>query len=183
MTPSILPSIRSHYSSQRRLPSLHAPSRKARNSSAPLSLKSRARISANSAAVSIQCDLLNPEAPRDILKTAQDAFGSQIDILVNNAAMITDKYVQDITIDHFDEVFHLNVRAPMLMVQTLLPHMRRPGMFLAKRVIANTLADNARSHHQHRFRWRSRRLSYDWVLCCLEISSGRLHSCVGFRTR
>ena len=92
-------------------------------------LVSQIKNEANSSAVSIQCNLLYPEAPRDILKAAQDAFGSKIDILVNNAAMITDKYVQDITIDHFDEVFHLNVRAPMLMIQAVLPHMRRPGKF------------------------------------------------------
>lgn len=82
---------------------------------------------ANSSAVALQCDLLYPEAPHEILKAAQDAFGSKIDILVNNAAMITDKYIQDITIDHFDQVFHLNARAPLLMIQAILPHMRRPG--------------------------------------------------------
>lgn len=44
--------------------------------------------------------------------------------------MITDKYHYDITPEHFDEVFHLNVRAPLLMLQAILPHLRRPGRII-----------------------------------------------------
>ena len=87
------------------------------------SIKSEAK----SDAISIQCNLLDMEAPQAIMKAALDAFGSSIDILVNNAAMISDKAVQDISVEHFDEVMHLNVRAPTLMVQAVLPHLRRPG--------------------------------------------------------
>ena len=34
------------------------------------------------------------------------------------------------TAEHFDEVFHLNVRAPLFMVQAVLPHLRRPGRII-----------------------------------------------------
>lgn len=44
--------------------------------------------------------------------------------------MITDKYVQDVDPEHFDEVFHLNVRAPLMMIQAVLPHFRRPGRII-----------------------------------------------------
>jgi 3-oxoacyl-[acyl-carrier protein] reductase len=90
-------------------------------------LISRIESNANSSAISVQCDLLSPGSPERIVKAALEAYGPHIDILVNNAAMITDKYVGDISTEHFDEVFHLNVRAPLLMVQAVLPHLRRPG--------------------------------------------------------
>lgn len=44
--------------------------------------------------------------------------------------MITDKYVGDITPEHFQDVFNLNVRAPLLMVQEVLPHLRCPGRII-----------------------------------------------------
>lgn len=89
-------------------------------------LITRIETEAHSSAIFVRSKPLYEEAPRYVAKAAQEAFG-HIDILVNNAAMITDKYVQDVSVDHFDEVFHLNARAPMLMVQATLPHMRRPG--------------------------------------------------------
>ena len=66
---------------------------------------------------------------RKIVDETVRAFG-HVDILVNNAAMISDKYHDAITPEHFDEVFHLNVRAPLLMLQAVLPHLRRPGRII-----------------------------------------------------
>lgn len=45
--------------------------------------------------------------------------------------MISDKSIQDITPEHFEEVFHLNVRAPLLMIQAVLPRLRRPGRIIS----------------------------------------------------
>lgn len=144
-------------------------------------LISQIKTEARSSAVSVQCNLLDPEAPREILNAAQDAFGSNIDILVNNAAMITDKYIQDITIEHFDEVFHLNVRAPMLMIQTLLPHMRRPGKTCQQRPAVHLLtkANLSRPYYQHWLSGRTWRLPFYRLLRSLESGSRRLHSCLG----
>ena len=86
---------------------------------------------ANSSAIGVQCNLHSLEAPRQIIEASLRAFGPHIDILVNNAAMITDKFVQNITPEHFDDVFHLNARAPLLMVQAILPHLRAPGRIVS----------------------------------------------------
>lgn len=59
-----------------------------------------------------------------------EAFGPHIDILVNNAAIISGEFTQDITAEHFDEVFHTNVRAPLFMLQAVLPHLRKPGRII-----------------------------------------------------
>lgn len=74
----------------------------------------------------MQCDLKDPTAPTQIVRATVEAFGPHIDILVNNAAIISSKFAQDITIEHFDEIFHTNVRAPLLLLQAVLPHLRRP---------------------------------------------------------
>ncbi|KAH6914111.1 hypothetical protein BKA70DRAFT_1260478 [Coprinopsis sp. MPI-PUGE-AT-0042] len=78
-------------------------------------------------AIGIQCNLRDLDAPKTIVDATLSAFGPKIDILINNAAAISDKLLPDITPEHFDEVFHLNVRAPLLMLQAVLPHLRRPG--------------------------------------------------------
>ena len=91
---------------------------------------SKIQSEANSTAVGIQCDLRTVEAPKKIVDETIQAFGPHIDILVNNAAGISDKYLQDVTPEHFDAVFHLNVRAPLLMLQPVLPHLRRPGRII-----------------------------------------------------
>ena len=90
----------------------------------------RINSEAGSSAVGVQCDLQSLQAPKQIVDAARHYFGPHIDILINNAAMITDKWVQDITPQHFDDVFHLNVRAPLLMVQAILPHLRAPGRII-----------------------------------------------------
>ena len=78
-------------------------------------------------AIDVQCNLSDPSAPKQIIDATIKAFGQDVDILVNNAATISGEKIEDITPEHFDEVFHLNVRAPMLMVQAVLPHLKRPG--------------------------------------------------------
>jgi 3-oxoacyl-[acyl-carrier protein] reductase len=44
--------------------------------------------------------------------------------------MISANLLEDITTAHFEQVFNLNVRAPLLMVQAVLPHLRRPGRII-----------------------------------------------------
>jgi NAD(P)-dependent dehydrogenase (short-subunit alcohol dehydrogenase family) len=150
-------------------------------------LISRIESGANSSAISVQCDLLNPDTPEKVVKAALETCGPHIDILVNNAAMITDKYISDISTEHFDEVFHLNVRAPMLMVQAVLPHLRRPGgdIFLIILSLSETLTDYmtfARAHYQHWLRRRAWWLSIYWMLRSLESSSRRVYASLGIGT-
>ena len=92
-------------------------------------LISRIKSEARSSAISVQCDLQDLESSQKIVDATVEAFG-EIDILVNNAGTISDKFTQDIDPEHFDEVMHLNVRAPLMMVQAILPHLRRPGRII-----------------------------------------------------
>ena len=71
--------------------------------------KTIARIESegNSAAIGVQCNLKEIAAPKQIVEETIKAFGPHIDILVNNAAVISGSYVADITPEHFDEALHM----------------------------------------------------------------------------
>lgn len=90
-------------------------------------LISRIQTEAKSSAIGVQCNLRSPSAPQQIVDETIAAFGQHIDILVNNAAEMSNAFIEDITPEHFDEIFHLNVRGPLLMLKAVLPHLRRPG--------------------------------------------------------
>ncbi|KAL2842754.1 hypothetical protein BJY01DRAFT_216299 [Aspergillus pseudoustus] len=80
-----------------------------------------------SSAISIKADLRDPSSAGRIVATTTQHFGDSIDILVNNAGVELVKPVQDVTVADFGFVYDLNVRAPMLMLQAVLPHLRAPG--------------------------------------------------------
>ncbi|KAH9819769.1 dehydrogenase OXI1-like [Teratosphaeria destructans] len=93
-------------------------------------LVQRIQSQAQSAAIDVQCDLKTPEAPQRIIDATLKAFGPHIDILVNNAGIISGSKTPEITAEHFDEVFHTNVRAPLFMLQAALPHLKHPARII-----------------------------------------------------
>nr|POE91787.1 dehydrogenase oxi1 [Quercus suber] len=93
-------------------------------------LVQRIKTEAKSSAIVVQCDLKDLKAPQQIVDATLEAFGDQIDILVNNAAIISNKFAGEINAEHFDDVFQTNVRAPLFMLQAVLPHLRKPGRII-----------------------------------------------------
>lgn len=73
--------------------------------------------------ITVKADLRNPSSAPEIIRQTVEAFGPRIDILINNAATSITKPTPDITPEDFDSVFHLNVRAPLLMMQAMLPYL------------------------------------------------------------
>lgn len=71
----------------------------------------------------IEVDLLDIEATRAVL----EALAQQGDVLrvINNAGFIRPATLEDTTTEDFQAVVNLNLRAPILVAQTLLPAMRR----------------------------------------------------------
>ena len=80
--------------------------------------------------IGIRADLRDPSSPEEIVRQTVAAFGPKIDILVNNAAAELVKPFHEITLSDFDSIYHLNVRAPLLMVQAVKPHLRAPGRII-----------------------------------------------------
>ncbi|MDE2957860.1 MAG: SDR family oxidoreductase [Bacteroidota bacterium] len=67
-------------------------------------------------------ELSDPAASRRIVEAALSSFG-RIDGLVNNAAFIPRSNIHTTDVALFDKVMHINVRAPMLLIQAALPHL------------------------------------------------------------
>ncbi|PWS35914.1 hypothetical protein DFH01_20340 [Falsiroseomonas bella] len=71
-------------------------------------------------------DLREASAAEAMVARALDAFG-RVDALVNNAGMRLSKPFGSFTATEFDEVVAVNLRAPFLTSQAVLPAMRRQG--------------------------------------------------------
>jgi 3-oxoacyl-[acyl-carrier protein] reductase len=52
---------------------------------------------------------------------------NKIDILINNAGTIVNKPFDELTSEHFDELFNVNTKAPFLIIKTLLPYFNQPS--------------------------------------------------------
>lgn len=81
-------------------------------------------------AIAVQADLSQVEAGDKIVAATLAAFGSSIDILVNNAALEFDKSLLDTTAEDFAKIYDVNVRGALLMTKAVVPHLRAPGRII-----------------------------------------------------
>lgn len=93
-------------------------------------IKSINGLGNGSSAIAVKADLRDPTSPEKIVVETIQQFGGSIDILVNNAGVELVKPIKDVTVADFGWVYDLNVRAPMLMVQAILPYLRAPGRII-----------------------------------------------------
>lgn len=68
-------------------------------------------------------DLLDPAFPKDCIQQAVAAFG-RLDVLVNNAGLAQSQPFESITAEEYDRIMNTNVKAPFLLTQAALPHLR-----------------------------------------------------------
>lgn len=69
-------------------------------------------------------DLQDANAPQKLVDTAIEQFG-RLDGVVNNAGVYPRDTIDDFDVDMFDFIFHVNVRAPMLLVQSAIKEFRK----------------------------------------------------------
>jgi 3-oxoacyl-[acyl-carrier protein] reductase len=69
----------------------------------------------------VAADLERADGPHKLAKLARDIVGDRLDILVANAGVSKSATIEDTTIEDFDRLFAVNVRAPFFLVQQLLP--------------------------------------------------------------
>lgn len=77
-------------------------------------------------AVAIGTDLRRPEAAGALVLDAADALGP-VDLLVSNAGLGRMQPLEDISSSDFDEMLAVNLRAPFLLAQRVIPGMRERG--------------------------------------------------------
>jgi 3-oxoacyl-[acyl-carrier protein] reductase len=77
--------------------------------------------SAGGKAQAVGADLARAEGPAELAREVRAIVGGRLDILVANAGIAPSASIEDTTIEDFDAVFAVNVRAPFFLVQQLLP--------------------------------------------------------------
>jgi NAD(P)-dependent dehydrogenase (short-subunit alcohol dehydrogenase family) len=73
-----------------------------------------------------RCDVSDPAAIRSLV-AATVAVHGRLDVLVNNAAVEIEGTVEETTVEQWDELLAVNVRAPALLAAAAIPHMRAGG--------------------------------------------------------
>lgn len=79
--------------------------------------------------IGVQVDVTSPTSTTEMAEAAVAAFGG-VDILINNAAVMTDlpKYsLTEMPVAEWDRVFAVNVRGPLLCTQAVVPTMTERG--------------------------------------------------------
>jgi len=81
-------------------------------------------LAAGGEALPVTADLSESRAPWRIVDAVLEARG-RIDVIVNNAAALYLKQVDEFTLEEFDELVAVNLRAPYFLVQAALPALRQ----------------------------------------------------------
>jgi len=74
----------------------------------------------------IAADLADAAACRALVDSTIDRFGA-LDILVNNAALTTRGDIEHAPLAVIDSIFAVNLRAPLLLTQAAVPHLKARG--------------------------------------------------------
>jgi 3-oxoacyl-[acyl-carrier protein] reductase len=75
-------------------------------------------------AIALQADLLEPGAIEAAFTTLEETFGG-LDIAVNNAGILLERPLLDCTVEDFERVIGVNLRAPVLVGQAAIRQMVR----------------------------------------------------------
>jgi len=69
----------------------------------------------------VAADLAAPDGAHQLAKQVRRIVGDRLDILVANAGVSKAATIEDTSVEDFDRLFAINVRAPFFLVQQLLP--------------------------------------------------------------
>ena len=82
--------------------------------------------SAGMRAVALGADLADPEAPAQLIGVAEQALGP-LDVLVANHGVGERRGYEDVTLEEWDRLLDVNLRAPFFLAQRALPGMIERG--------------------------------------------------------
>jgi 3-oxoacyl-[acyl-carrier protein] reductase len=72
-------------------------------------------------AQALKADLGLPDGAHDLARQTRAVVGERLDILIANAGTSKSAAIEETTVEDFDRLFAVNVRAPYFLVQQLLP--------------------------------------------------------------
>jgi 3-oxoacyl-[acyl-carrier protein] reductase len=87
--------------------------------------------------LAIKADSADPEAVRQAVAATLERFG-RLDILVNNAGILIHGMVDDVSVDDFDRMVAINVRAVFVAIQAAVKSMGEGGRIIT---IGSVVAD------------------------------------------
>jgi 3-oxoacyl-[acyl-carrier protein] reductase len=77
-------------------------------------------------AVPLRADLRDPAAPGELVRAAEEKLGP-VDVLVSNAGLGRQQSLEEISRGDFDDMIAVNLRAPFLLAQRVVPGLRDRG--------------------------------------------------------
>lgn len=100
-------------------------------------------IQAGGRAEKIGVDLRAPGGSHDLAARVRAAVGDRLDILVASAGIAMMATIEQTTVEDFDELFAVNVRAPYFLVQQLLPTLGEgSSIVMLSSMLAHATADS-----------------------------------------
>jgi 3-oxoacyl-[acyl-carrier protein] reductase len=91
----------------------------------------------------VGADLSAPDGPHKLAAEIGKLVVGQLDILVANAGIAVPATIEAQTVEDFDRMFAVNVRAPFFLVQQLLPLMKDGSSIVMTSSLAARAADSA----------------------------------------
>ena len=73
---------------------------------------------------SLSVDLSGPDQCAMLIDQAIERYG-RLDVLVNNAGMMSESSVEDTSIELWDRTMAINLRAPFILTKLAIPHLRK----------------------------------------------------------
>jgi glucose 1-dehydrogenase len=95
----------------------------------------------NGQALFIKCDVINEDEIKNAVQTALNTW-NRIDVLVNNAAMMTYKKIIDLTSEEWDRVMAVNLRSAFLFCKYVIPHLNEGSIVNISSVHAHETTAN-----------------------------------------
>ena len=77
-------------------------------------------------AIAVQMNVRDPESIASGVDETVEQFGG-LDILVNNAAILVPGSLETVQERHIDLVWQIDLRGPLLLMKTALPHLKQAG--------------------------------------------------------
>lgn len=77
-------------------------------------------------AMAVECDVTDADAVESAVETTLEEFGS-VDVLVNNAGIITAGFTQDLAEDEWDAIVDVNLKGTFLASRAVIPEMIDQG--------------------------------------------------------
>ncbi len=96
-------------------------------------------------AIRIAADLADADACRALIERATEALGG-LDVLINNAAVLTRRDFSELSLDDFEQAWRVNLRAPIVLMQAARPHLERSAAAAIVNVISTAAFNGGVDH-------------------------------------